>query len=130
MSQDSRETVPDEPFDQKNLALDYYVKWQKIARSTNRINRTSASEAIKAAYEALGAQKPEILFFDSSSAAMDMLKKNPEILKEDEHWDWHRRIQIQLIIRPDNWAIKLKSFRRVPVHINSLTEAARWSSMQ
>lgn len=101
MSQDSREIDPDEPFDQKNLALDYVVKWQKIARSTTRINRTSASQAIKAAYEALGAQKPEILFFDSSSAAMDMLKNNPEILKEDEHWDWHRRIQIQLIIRPD-----------------------------
>ncbi len=52
------------PEDKMQLAK-YRSKWQKIAKSTERINRPRAEKAIQAIYAYANKPKPEIIFFDS-----------------------------------------------------------------
>lgn len=45
-------------------------KWEKIALSTERLDRKKAEEAVKAAYTWIHQGEPEIMFFDSPYAAL------------------------------------------------------------
>ncbi len=56
--------------EQEELIPVYREKWQKIAFSTENIDRTSVIKAIKAVYAVLGKQEPTIIFFDSPYAAL------------------------------------------------------------
>ncbi|BAY97853.1 hypothetical protein NIES37_18000 [Tolypothrix tenuis PCC 7101] len=55
--------------EQEALIPVYQQKWRKIALSTERIDREKASEAVKAAYDLIGEDEPEIIFFDSPYTA-------------------------------------------------------------
>lgn len=72
--------------EQEALIPVYQEKWQKIAISTEPIDRQKATEAVKAAYTAIGRQEPEILFCDSPDAAYEMLLKYTSSELEDEFW--------------------------------------------
>ena len=50
--------------DQKQLVR-LRSKWQKVAQSTDRINRPRAEKTIQAIYAYANKPKPEIIFFDS-----------------------------------------------------------------
>jgi hypothetical protein len=55
--------------EQKELAFTIERKWLTVARCTERIDRTSATEAINAVYLAVGLRKvPKIIFVDSPAA--------------------------------------------------------------
>ncbi|MGD1806599.1 DUF6745 domain-containing protein [Dapis sp. BLCC M126] len=58
---------------QKALIPVYREKWQKIALSTQPINRQKAAEAIQRAYALMSDPNPEIVFSDSPRAAFDIL---------------------------------------------------------
>lgn len=51
--------------EQKALIRVYQEKWKAIALSTERIDRQKAEVAVKAAYQVMGLQEPEIIFCDS-----------------------------------------------------------------
>lgn len=53
------------PAEDKKQLSRYKSKWQKIARSTDRINRARAEKTIQAIYAYANKPKPEIIFFDS-----------------------------------------------------------------
>jgi hypothetical protein len=57
------------PQERKQLPK-YRTKWQKVALSTERINRTRAAKAIKAVYAYANKPEPEILFCDSPNLAI------------------------------------------------------------
>ncbi|MGD1700554.1 DUF6745 domain-containing protein [Dapis sp. BLCC M229] len=59
--------------EQKALIPVYWEKWQKIAFSTQPINRQKAAEGIQLAYSLMGDPNPEIVFSDSPHAAFDIL---------------------------------------------------------
>ncbi|MGK7955758.1 MAG: hypothetical protein AB4063_10935, partial [Crocosphaera sp.] len=59
--------------EQKALIPVYREKWQKIALSTEPINRQKAESAIKLTYALMGDPNPEIVFSDSPHAAFDIL---------------------------------------------------------
>ena len=61
--------------EQKGLISVYREKWQKIALSTQPINRQKTAEAIQLAYSLMGDPNPEIVFSDSPYAAFDILLK-------------------------------------------------------
>lgn len=56
--------------EQEALIPVYRDKWKAIALSTEPINRQKATEAVKAAYAALGYEEPEILVCDSPYPAL------------------------------------------------------------
>ena len=56
--------------EQEALIPVYREKWQKIALSTERIDREKAAEAVKATYVLIGLEEPEIVFYDSPNAAL------------------------------------------------------------
>ncbi|MEH2242444.1 hypothetical protein [Nostoc sp.] len=56
-------------FEQEALIPVYREKWQKMALSTERIDKDKAAEAVKVAYAAFGFEEPEIIFCDSPCAA-------------------------------------------------------------
>jgi hypothetical protein len=58
---------------QEALISVYREKWRAIALSTERINRQKAEVAIKAAYQLIGLQEPEIIFCDSPYEASRLL---------------------------------------------------------
>ncbi|WP_449420713.1 DUF6745 domain-containing protein [Phormidium nigroviride] len=49
----------------------YLEKWRKIALCTEPINRNRASVAIKTAYDFIGQEEPQIIFFDSPYLALN-----------------------------------------------------------
>lgn len=51
--------------EQETLIPIYQEKWQKIILSTELINRKKAAEAIKTAYNLIGEDEPDVIFFDS-----------------------------------------------------------------
>ncbi|OUL24865.1 hypothetical protein [Nostoc sp. 106C] len=55
---------------QEALIPVYREKWQKIALSTERIDRKKAAEAVKAAYIAIGKNAPNIIFYESPYVAL------------------------------------------------------------
>ncbi|MEH2274092.1 MAG: hypothetical protein V7K40_04575 [Nostoc sp.] len=58
----------------------YRQKWQKIALSTERIDRDKAVEVLKATYTAIGKQQPEIIFCQSPYAGLKIIfKKLPNL---------------------------------------------------
>ncbi|MEM1169963.1 MAG: DUF6745 domain-containing protein [Cyanobacteria bacterium P01_H01_bin.35] len=59
--------------EQKALIPVYREKWQKIALSTQPINRQKAAETIQFAYSLMGDPNPEIVFSDSPREAFDIL---------------------------------------------------------
>ncbi|MFN6463460.1 MAG: DUF6745 domain-containing protein [Nostoc sp. DedVER02] len=63
--------------EQEALIPVYREKWQKIALSTERIDREKAAEAVKAAYLAIDFdyEEPEIFFQDSPYAACNWMLK-------------------------------------------------------
>ncbi|GBE93964.1 leucine-rich repeat-containing protein [Nostoc cycadae WK-1] len=56
--------------EQEALIPVYRDKWRQIALSTERIDREKAAEAVKAVYQFMDFDEPEILFFDSPYAAL------------------------------------------------------------
>ncbi|MBD2446105.1 hypothetical protein H6G76_02820 [Nostoc sp. FACHB-152] len=56
--------------EQEALIPVYREKWRKTALSTERIDREKAAEAVKAVYQFMGFDEPEIVFFDSPYAAL------------------------------------------------------------
>ncbi|OUL37602.1 hypothetical protein BV372_01185 [Nostoc sp. T09] len=66
MSNQETQTLTPE---QKALIAVYQNKWRKIALSTERIDKEKAAEAVKAAYDVIGEDEPEIIFFDSPYTA-------------------------------------------------------------
>lgn len=61
--------------EQKALIPFYREKWIQIALSTKPINHQEITDAVKAAYFAIGELEPEILFFDSPHAALNQVEK-------------------------------------------------------
>lgn len=59
--------------EQEALIPVYREKWQKIARSTERIDQEKAREAIREIYVFCGKKEPKILFFDSPHAALELV---------------------------------------------------------
>ena len=59
--------------EQKSLIPIYREKWQKIALSTQPINRQKAAEGIQLAYTLMGDPNPKIIFYDSPHAAFEIL---------------------------------------------------------
>ncbi|MEH2207568.1 MAG: DUF6745 domain-containing protein [Nostoc sp.] len=51
----------------------YREKWQKIALSTEQIDREKAAEVVKAAYTAINKQDPEIIFCESPYAGLKII---------------------------------------------------------
>jgi hypothetical protein len=88
--------------EQKELALSIERKWLAVARCTERIDRTTATDAINAVYLAIGSKKvPEIIFVDSPNAALKMLQAKNEYEKNSS-FSIFRRLKIDLVIRPRN----------------------------
>lgn len=69
--------------EQEALILFYWKKWRANALSTEPIDRQKASEAVEAAYTAIGFQEPSILFCDSPYVAVNLNFKL-EQLKEHQ----------------------------------------------
>jgi len=59
--------------EQESLIPVYREKWKQIAYSTERIDRKKVNEVVKAAYNWIEQEEPEILFFDSPYAAFKEL---------------------------------------------------------
>ena len=59
--------------EQEALIPVYREKWQKNARSTERIDQEKAREAIREIYVFCGKKEPKILFFDSPHAALELV---------------------------------------------------------
>ncbi|MEY2833866.1 MAG: hypothetical protein RLZZ574_3125, partial [Cyanobacteriota bacterium] len=55
--------------EQINLISSHVKKWEKIAISTERINREQAVEIVNSLYKMLEYKLPTVLFFDSPFAA-------------------------------------------------------------
>lgn len=76
--------------EQEALIPVYQEKWRKIALSTEPIDRQKATEAVKAAYTAIGRQEPKILFCDSPDAAYNIMhykfSRHISSELEDEFW--------------------------------------------
>jgi hypothetical protein len=51
--------------EQEALIPVYKKKWEKIAFSTERIDRDKASDTIKAVYQLIGKKNPKIFFYNS-----------------------------------------------------------------
>ncbi|MEH2452786.1 DUF6745 domain-containing protein [Nostoc sp.] len=66
--------------EQEALIPVYREKWQKIALSTERIDKDKAVEVLKATYTAIGKQQPEIIFCESPYAGLKIIfKKLPNL---------------------------------------------------
>lgn len=61
--------------EQEALIPLYSEKWEKIALTTQPIDRQKASETIKEAYALMGLSEPEILFYDSPYEALQIIKR-------------------------------------------------------
>ena len=61
----------------------YREKWRRIALSTDAIDRQKASNAVKAAYERIGYQEPEIIFCDSPEAACSLISQHRNQLSRE-----------------------------------------------
>ncbi len=59
--------------EQEALILVYREKWRAIALSTERIDQDKAAEAVKAGYNAIRKQLPEIIFCDSPYAGLKIV---------------------------------------------------------
>jgi hypothetical protein len=59
--------------EQEALIPVYREKWRAIALSTERINHQKATKAVKATYELIGKQLPELIFFNSPFSATQYL---------------------------------------------------------
>ncbi len=55
---------------QEALIIKSWEKWKALVLSTEPIDHQKAIEAVKAAYDLIGREKPEILFFDSPYSAI------------------------------------------------------------
>ncbi|UBF27236.1 hypothetical protein K9N68_04530 [Kovacikia minuta CCNUW1] len=60
--------------EQEQLIPVYREKWKQLARSTQRVNRQKASEAIQALYQFMDRQPPDVYFFDSPYSALKAIK--------------------------------------------------------
>jgi hypothetical protein len=56
--------------EKRSLIRDYQKKWDKIALSTDRIDKDKAALLVKEAYDWIGLDKPEVIFCDSPYAAL------------------------------------------------------------
>lgn len=65
---------------------EYREKWRKIAISTQRIDRASATEAVKAAYELIDKKEPAVLFcpspYDGFKIILSQIESKAGIIKE------------------------------------------------
>lgn len=59
--------------EQETQLSEFQQKWRQIARSTARINRQRAREAVSAAYAAMGKPEPTVLFLDGPQVAREVL---------------------------------------------------------
>jgi hypothetical protein len=71
MSQTRIESLTPE---QEALIPFYRQKWRPLPLSSGAIDREKAADTVKAAYSLMGKQEPEILFCDSSYAALTALQ--------------------------------------------------------
>lgn len=55
---------------QEALIIEFWERWQSIALSTEPIDHQKAIEAVKAAYNLIDTEAPEIIFFDSPYSAI------------------------------------------------------------
>ena len=55
---------------QEALIIKSWEKWKPLVLSTEPIDHQKAIEAVKVAYDLIGREKPEILFFDSPYSAI------------------------------------------------------------
>ena len=105
-------------FEQESLIPVYREKWKKIALSTDRIDRISATETIRILYDILDLPEPEIVFFDSPYTALKaiILREIPGVrLKKQikkslkSNLSLRNRIQMQLLDRlvTNTWGKKL-----------------------
>ncbi|WP_414644292.1 DUF6745 domain-containing protein [Allocoleopsis sp.] len=87
--------------EQEAMIAVYREKWQAIALSTEPIDHQKATEAVKAAYVALGQKEPDILFFDSPSQAITTI-----ILHRLEQ-PWWRQIGsiVWADLKPSLWSL-------------------------
>jgi hypothetical protein len=92
--------------EQRKVAIALHDKWEAVARSTERINKKAATEAINTAYFSRNTKTllPEIVFFDSPYALREAIPKyeNDEINEKGKRktFSIERRFEIDLAIRP------------------------------
>ncbi len=73
--------------EQEALIPEYQKKWKKIALSTERIDRESATQAVKEAYKIMRQSEPEIIFCASPFEALERLQTYVEQVKIVEIFD-------------------------------------------
>ncbi|MDZ8051624.1 MAG: DUF6745 domain-containing protein [Aulosira sp. ZfuVER01] len=91
---------------QEALIPVYREKWQKIALSTERMDRKKAAEAVKAAYIAIGKNAPNIIFYESPYVAIkSIIVDKLDYLKQE--------LNNKVVSQVNNSSIsKLKSLQR------------------
>ena len=89
---------------QAALIPEYRDKWTSIALSTEPINRQKVTEAVKSAYDLVGRNEPEILFFDSPYAAI-----TSEIWNQAKRQSGNNHIVIEL----EHYLLRDESQKRV-----------------
>jgi hypothetical protein len=95
--------------EQKALIPFYREKWQKIALSTERIDREKAAEAAKYAYKIMGFDEPKIIFYDSPHAALkDFLIQLDESLFNNKAYEFERKILLSVAGQIQNKIINEK----------------------
>ena len=90
--------------EQEALISTYQEKWRSLELKKGPIDRERAAAAVKAAYAAIGAEEPKILFYDSPSAALDEIASyltgqvvwSPELFKEILGWEMLGKLQLTL----------------------------------
>lgn len=93
--------------EQEALIPVYREKWRAIALSTERIDRQKAEVAVKAAYQLIGSQEPEIIFCDSPYQALNLLAlgaAKSQLMKQLENQLGEQLVkQIRSKIIPQLW---------------------------
>lgn len=95
---------------QKALISIYQEKWRKIILSTEPINREKAAEAIKTAYNLIGEDEPDVIFFDSPYEASKHLLLFKEPYSNLRYDDLLTRLIIDVCNTEENYPqLSLKS---------------------
>ena len=90
--------------EQEALIPVYQEKWRRIEQYQGPINRERAAAAVKAAYAAIGAEEPEIIFYGSPNGALDDIASYltgqvvwlPKLFKEILGWEMMGKLQLTL----------------------------------
>ena len=85
--------------EQESLIPVYWEKWDRIAMCTDPIDRPLAADSVKAIYDIIGYQEPEIIFCDSLSQARGLTEQKSE-QKLGIDIEWKLKNEIGKILLP------------------------------